>query len=254
MPNSDLKDFSAFSPPADYLTGRVIMITGASRGIGAALSKTVARLGAQVIMLARTVADMDRIADEILAEGFLEPSLVPINLEAAGADDYAMVVDAVEQTFGRLDGLVLNAGVLGNLSPITDYDAVTWAKVFQVNVHSQFLLLQASLPLLERSPCASIIFTSSSVGRRGRAYWGAYAVSKFATEGLMETLADELEATNIRVNAINPGRTRTKMRAEAYPAEDPMTLATPADIVQPFIYLLGDAARDIHGVSLDAQQ
>ena len=163
------------------------------------------------------------------------------------------IATAIQQHFGRLDGLVLNAGLLGELCPIADYDPVSWAEVFQVNVHSQFLLLQATLPLLRASPDASIIFTGSGVGRKGRAYWGAYAVSKFATEGLMQTLADELEGSNVRANSVNPGRTRTKMRAEAYPAEDANTLPLPDDIIQPFLFLLGNAAREVNGLALEAQ-
>ena len=253
MSTNQLQELTGFAPPADYLAGRVILITGASRGIGAALCKGTARLGAQVVMLARTVKDMETVADDIVSAGHLEPSLVPANLEAATIDDYTTIATAIQQHFGRLDGLVLNAGLLGELCPIADYDPVSWAKVFQVNVHSQFLLLQATLPLLEASPDASIIFTSSGVGRKGRAYWGAYAVSKFATEGLMQTLADELEGSNVRANSVNPGRTRTKMRAEAYPAEDANTLPLPDDIIQPFLFLLGNAAREVNGLALEAQ-
>ena len=253
MASTKLQELSNFTAPDGYLADRVIMVTGASRGIGAALSKGAARLGAKVVMLARTVKDMEAIADEIVAENKLEPSLVPFNLEAAGVDDYATVAGALEQNFGRLDGLILNAGQLGDLCPLSDYDPVTWAKVFQVNVHSQVLLLQATLALLRASQDASIVFTSSSVGRQGRAYWGAYAVSKFATEGMMQTLADELDNTNIRANAVNPGRTRTQMRAEAYPAEDADSLPLPEDIMLPFLFLLGKSASHLNGLSIDAQ-
>ena len=250
---NDLSQITAYHPAADYLKGRTIMVTGASRGIGAAICKAAATSGAQIIMLARSVADMEKIADEISAAGALEPSLVPINLEAASVDDYATVAQAVSESYGHLDGLVLNAGSLGDLSPIADYDPVTWARVFQLNVHSQFLLLQATLPLLKLGKDASIVFSTSSVGRKGRAYWGAYAASKFAIEGLMETLADELEDTNIRANAVNPGATRTKMRAAAYPAEDTSKLAAPEDVATLFITLLGNAARTLNGLSLNAQ-
>ncbi|MGR8949312.1 MAG: YciK family oxidoreductase [Gammaproteobacteria bacterium] len=242
-----------FTPPDNYLANRVILITGASRGIGAALTKATARLGAQVVMLARTVRDMEKIADECLADGSIEPAIVPCNLESASIEDYQTVVDAINNEFGTLDGVVFNAGVLGELAPISSYDPVTWAKVFQVNLHSQFLLLQAALPLLTKSPDASVVFTTSSVGRKSRAYWGAYAASKFATEGLMQTLADEVDGTNLRVNAINPGRTKTRMRAQAYPAEDANTLPEPAMVLTPFLYLLGNQAKNCNGLSLDAQ-
>ena len=246
------QQIAEFSAPSNYLSQRVIVITGASRGIGAALAGAAAKLGAQVVMLARSVKDMEVIADQIVDDGLIEPSLVPFNLEGASIDDYNTISEAIGEKFGRLDGLVLNAGLLGELSPIADYNPVTWAKVFQVNVHSQFLLLQAALPLLRVSSDASVVFSTSSVGRQSRAYWGAYAVSKFATEGLMQTLADELEGTNIRANAVNPGRTRTRMRAEAYPAEDASTLPNPSDVVSPYLFLLGSAARNVNGESIDA--
>ena len=249
----NLRQISAHQPQAGYLNGRVIMVTGASRGIGGAVAKAAATSGAQVIMLARSVSDMEKIADELLQAGSPEPSLVPINLESASVDDYATVANAVRDNYGHLDGLVLNAGSLGDLSPLADYDPVTWARVFQLNVHSQFLLLQAMLPLLRLSKDASIVFSTSSVGRKGRAYWGAYAASKFAIEGMMETLADEVEGTSIRANAVNPGSTRTKMRAAAYPAEDASKLAAPEDVAKLYITLLGGEARTLNGLSLNAQ-
>jgi len=140
------------------------------------------------------------------------------------------------------------------MAPLSTYDTVTWARVFQVNVHSQFLLLQATLPLMSLSEAGSIIFTSSGVGRKGRAYWGAYAASKFATEGMMQTLADELaNEGRIRVNSLNPGRLRTAMRAEAYPAEDPASLCRPEEVTNGYLFLLGRDSVDVHGLSLDAQ-
>jgi len=253
MTSSIYDEIADFNPAEMYLSGRVILITGASRGIGGALTKAAAALGAKVVMVARTARDMEKIADECLALNIVEPAIIPMNLEGATVDDYQSVIQVIQDNYGRLDGLVLNAGQLGELSPISEYDPVSWAKVFQVNIHSQFLLLQAAIPLLSKADDASILFTSSSVGRKSRAYWGAYAVSKFAAEGLMQTLADELEATNVRVNAINPGRTKTQMRAQAYPAEDANSLASPESIVKPFLYLLGAAGAAFNGVSIDAQ-
>jgi NAD(P)-dependent dehydrogenase (short-subunit alcohol dehydrogenase family) len=137
---------------------------------------------------------------------------------------------------------------------VEHYDPVEWLRVIQVNLNAPFLLTQACLPLLKRAPDASVLFTSSGVGRRGRAYWGAYSASKFAIEGLMQVLADELdENSRVRVNSINPGRVRTAMRAAAYPAENPAELLTPQDIVLPYLYLLGPDSRDVHGRALDAQ-
>jgi NAD(P)-dependent dehydrogenase (short-subunit alcohol dehydrogenase family) len=160
----------------------------------------------------------------------------------------------VLERFGRLDGLLHNAGILGTLSPIEHYDVPTWCRVMHVNVTAAFALTQVLLPALKRSPDASVLFTSSSVGRRGRAYWGAYAVSKFATEGFMQVFAAELEnITSIRVNSLNPGRARTMMRRQAYPAEDLNSLPMPETLTGPYIALLGPASRGVTGRTFDAQ-
>lgn len=242
-----------YRPSTNSLKGKVVLVTGANRGLGRAVSRAAADAGAETIVLGRNVKELERLADEIENAGLTAPSVIPADLEGATVDDYAMLAELIHERYGRLDGLVLNAGILGEMAPLASYDPVTWARVFQVNVHSQFLLVQATLPLLQHGN-SSIIFTSSGVGRKSRAYWGAYAAAKFATEGMMQTLADELADQNkVRVNAINPGRLRTKMRAEAYPAEDPLTLLRPAEITHAYLFLLGADGRDAHGLSLDAQ-
>ena len=158
------------------------------------------------------------------------------------------------QRYGRLDGLVHNAAALGALAPIEHADMRNWCRVLHVNLTAAFALTQVLLPALRASPDASVIFTSSSVGRRGRANWGAYAVSKFGVEGLSQVLADELSGNStVRVNAINPGPTRTRMRRQAYPAENAELVALPEDIVNPYMWLLGPASRGTTGQSLDCQ-
>lgn len=243
-----------YTPPAGLLAGDVIVLTGASRGIGRAVCLAAAACGAQMVLMARNVKQLEQVADEICAAGGPEPGIIPVNLEGASVDDYAEFARLIEARYGRLNGLVLNAGTLGEMAPLETYDPVTWARVFQINVHSQFLLLQALLPLMKRADHGSIIFTSSGVGRSGRAYWGAYAATKFANEGMMQVLADELETNSpVRVNALNPGRVRTKMRANAYPAEDPTTLPMPAAVANAYLFLLGSDSQGVHGQSLDAQ-
>lgn len=239
------------APPApDTLNGRVVLVTGASRGLGRAVAMAAAGYGARVLLLARDVRRLEEAADAIEASGAPAPLLVPCNLENATVDDYAAIASHVREQCGHLDGLVLNAAMLGTLCPFEHQDPVLWARVFQVNVHAPFLLLQACLPLLRAAPSASVIGVSSSVGRRGRAYWGAYAASKFALEGMLQTLADELrDVSHVRVNSVNPGRLRTRMRAEAYPAEDPTTLPTPEDVAPAFVHLLG-SEHAYHGVAL----
>lgn len=243
------------SPPVPaVLAGKLVLVTGASRGLGRAIALAAAAAGASLLLLARDRRALEKLADEIEAAGGPEPSLVPMNLENATVDHYAEVAGLVEARWGRLDGLVLNAGLLGELGPVRNYDPLVWARVFQVNVHAHFLLTQACLPLLEQAPAASIVAVSSSVGRRGRAYWGAYAASKFALEGLVQTLADELDGTSrIRINSVNPGRCRTRMRADAYPAENPDTLPDPADLAPAFVHLLSDATHAYNGRQFDLQ-
>ncbi len=163
--------------------------------------------------------------------------------------------DAIDREFGRLDGLAHVAGILGDLSPIEQYDVPTWCKVLHVNLTAAFLLTRTLLPLLRKSDDASIVFTSSTVGRTGRAYWGAYAASKFGTEGLMQVLAHEMAGTTrIRVNSVNPGPTRTTMRRQAFPAEDAARLPEPAAILAPYLYLLGPAGRTVNGEAIDCQE
>ena len=244
----------AYNAPTDLLKDRIILVTGAGEGIGREAAKHYAAHGATVILLGRTQEKLEAVYDEIEAAGHPQAAIVPMNLEVATEHDYIELCNTLHQEFGRLDGILHNAGILGVRTPIDNYDPVIWHQVMQVNLNAPFMLTQTLMPLLQASEDASIIFTSSGVGRTGKAYWGAYAVSKFGTEGLMQVLADELENTaNIRVNAINPGGTRTNMRAYAYPGENPETLPTPADIMPVYLYLMGPDSKDTQGQSLDAQ-
>ena len=238
----------------DELTGRVIAITGASSGIGRAVAIACARFGATVILIGRNARKLETVHGEIEAAGSPEPTIAVLDLEKAVASDYDKLASAVTERFGRLDGLLHNAGLLGTLTPIEHYDVPTWCRVMHVNVTAAFALTQVLLPALKQSQDASVLFTSSSVGRRGRAYWGAYAVSKFATEGFMQVLASEVEnITSIRVNSLNPGRARTMMRRQAYPAEDLNSLPLPETLTGPYIALLGPASRGVTGQTFDAQ-
>ena len=238
----------------DELAGRVIAITGASSGIGRAVALACAKFGATVILIGRNARKLETVHGEIEAAGGPEPTIAVLDLEKALASDYDQLASAVSERFGRLDGLLHNAGLLGTLSPIEHYDVPTWCRVMHVNVTAAFALTQVLIPALKQAPDASVLFTSSSVGRRGRAYWGAYAVSKFATEGFMQILASEVEnITSIRVNSLNPGRARTMMRRQAYPAEDINTLPLPETLTGPYIALLGPASRGVTGETFDAQ-
>lgn len=239
----------------DLLKDRVILVTGAGDGIGRAAALTFARHGATVLLLGRTTSKLEAVYDEIEAAGGPQPAILPVNLESSAYKDYQEVANAVEQEFGRLDGLLHNAAILGMRAPLDHYDPDTWMKVMHVNVNAAFMLTKALIPMLRASEDASVIFTSSSVGRKGRAYWGAYAVSKFATEGLMQVMADEMDDPNynVRVNSVNPGATRTKMRAFAYPAENPENNPAPEQIMPVYLYLMGPDSVGVNGQAFDAQ-
>lgn len=242
-----------YQPSAGLLQDRIIVVTGAGSGIGRAIAQTFARHGATVVLLGRTLAKLESVYDSIEAAGGPKPAIFPINFEGASAQDYEQLRAALENEFGRVDGLMHNAGALGGRTPLGQYSYSDWQKVMHVNVNAPFLLTRALLPLLQKSADGRIVFTGSTVGRKGRAYWGAYAVSKGATETLMQVLADELEQTPIRVNSINPGATRTAMRSEAYPAEDPAVVTPPEAIMNPYLFLFGPDSKDWHGQQLDAQ-
>lgn len=236
------------------LAGRVIAVTGAGSGIGRAVALGCAAHGANVILIGRRTAALEAVHSEITGAGHAEASIALLDLEKALARDYDAVADAVLERYGRLDGLLHNAGLLGPLTPIEHYDVPTWCRVLHVNLTAAFALTQVLLPALKRAPDASIVYTSSSVGRRGRAYWGAYAVSKFALEGLAQVLSAELEnVSQVRVNTLNPGAVRTAMRRQAYPAEDPESLPLPSAITAAYIALLGPASRGVTGQAFDAQ-
>jgi NAD(P)-dependent dehydrogenase (short-subunit alcohol dehydrogenase family) len=247
-------DPRSYTYPDDILRDRIILITGSSDGIGKALALHAATLGAQVILHGRSVQKLEKLYDTIEEiEGAPRPSIAVMDLESANADSYTTLAQSIESEFGRLDGLVLNASVLGERYSIEQYDAVLWQKVMHVNVTSVFAMTQVFLPLLQKSDDPSVIYTSSGVGRTGKAFWGAYAVSKFATEGLSQVLADEHRHSKLRSNCINPGATRTNMRLAAYPAEDRDLLKRPEEILAPYVYLLGPDSKGVTGESFDAQ-
>jgi len=241
-------------PQADEMRGRVVMVTGAGDGIGRAVSLALARAGAEVILLGRTVRKLEAVHAEIAKLGAPEASIVPLDLERALAADYEAVADAVEKRYGRLDGLLHNAALLGALTPIEQYDVPMFMRVMHVNVTAEFVLTRQLLPLLRASKDAALLFTSSGVGNVGRAYWGAYSISKFAVEGMAQVLSQELESTSaVRVNIIDPGKVRTSMRRAAYPSETPESLPTPESLTAPYLALLGPASQGVTGQRFRAQ-
>lgn len=247
-------DYKSYAAEPGLLRGRIILITGASDGIGRALALSAAALGGQIILHGRNVQKLEKVYDEIEAlDTAPRPSIAVVDLASANSAAYESLANNLAEEFGRLDGLVHNASIIGDRFSIEQYDAVQWQKVLHVNLTAAFALTQVLMPMIKQANDPSIIFTSSSVGRTGRAFWGAYSVSKFATEGLSQVLADEHREGKLRVNCINPGATRTNMRLEAFPAEDRSKIKGPEDVLAPYLYLLGPDSQGVTGESLDAQ-
>ena len=236
------------------LTGKTVLITGASRGIGEAVALSCAQHGAEVLLLGRDEAALARVYDQIADLGCPKPGIIPLDLNTRDPSLYNALADELSAANVVLDGLVHNASVLGERRALAQTSPASWDEVLQVNMTSVFLLTRALMPLLEAASAASVVLTSSGVGRRGKAYWGAYAVSKFATEGYMQVLADELGATSsVRVNSLNPGAVNTGMRRAAYPGEPPDTNPLPDALTDRWLYLLSDASRELNGQALSAQ-
>jgi len=241
-----------YKAPTELLKDKVILVTGASDGIGKVIAESYASIGATVILHGRKVENLEKIYDSIIEKGYPQPAILPLDLKTASAEDYKNLAATIQTELGRLDGILHNAAAISDLSPIEFIEVDRWHEIMQVNINAVFMLTQACLPLLKQSPDASIITTSSGVGKKGRAFWGPYAVSKFAVEGFTQVLADELDDTSIRVNAINPGATQTKMRAKAFPAEDASLLKTPGSLISIYQYLMGSDSKDINGQSINA--
>lgn len=242
-----------FQPTSGLLTSKTILVTGAGDGIGKEAALQFAKYGATVILLGRTVSKLEAVYDEIVANGGPEPAIIPLDLQGATPQHYRDMANTIDNQFASLDGVLHNASLLGHLEPFQQINENDWNNVMQVNVNSQFFMTQALIPVMKKSKNASLIFTTSSVGLKGRAYWGSYSISKFATQGMMEVIADENENTSIRANCINPGGTRTNMRAQAYPAEDTSKLKTPEEIMPLYLYLMSDASTHESGKTFHAQ-
>jgi len=242
-----------YQPKSDLLENHIILVTGASDGIGREAALTYARYGARVILLGRNPVTLQQTEAAINQLNKQPASSLLLDLATATPESCLQLAAQIAENVPRLDGVLHNAGILGDIVPLAGLDPAIWRDVMQINLDATFYLTQALLPLLLKSEAGSLVFTTSSVGRTGRAGWGAYAVSKFATEGMMQVLADEYKNHTLRVNCINPGGTRTKMRASAFPEEDANLLKTPADLMPLYLYLMGDDSRRKTGMSFDAQ-
>jgi NAD(P)-dependent dehydrogenase (short-subunit alcohol dehydrogenase family) len=233
------------SSAGKILLGKSALITGASRGIGRAIAAAYAEAGARVFICGRKPTDVENARRELGVDGMAG------DISCAG--DAQRIVSTALQSFGAIDVLVNNASVLGPRAAIADYPLAAWEEVLRINLTGLFLITHEVLPAMLARRSGSIINVTSGVGRIGKAKWGAYAVSKAGLEGFTQILADEVKAAGIRVNSVNPAATRTEMRAQAYPDEDPLTLPGPQSVVPIFLHLASDASIGITGQSLNAR-
>lgn len=243
-----------YQPAAGLLHDRVILVTGAGEGIGRAAACCFAAHGATVILLGRTIRELEQVYDAIEQAGGPKAAIYPMNLEGATPKDYADLAQVLGTEFGRLDGLLHNAALFECLTPIANYDLELWYRTLQVNLNAPFLLTHALLGLLNQSTDASVVFTADRVSTEGQAYWGAYAVAKGGAETLMKILSSELETnTAIRVNSLDPGRVRTRLTLKAYPGRDPAEWTAPEAVLDTYLYLLGPDSRGVTGQIFRAQ-
>ena len=241
-----------YSPARDAFAGRTVLVTGAGGGLGRSVALGAARYGAEVILLGRTVRPLEAIHDLIVERGGSPPAIYPMDLAGASFDDYADLANRIDEAYGRLHGVVHAAASFPGLAPLAHLDPGDWLRTVHVNLTAPFLVTRTCLPLLQRVPDATLVFIGDSLGRRARAYWGAYAVSKFGIEGLASLLAEEVESAGTpRVVCVNPGPMRTALRRRAFPAEQPDTARDPDAIAGGLLFALDPAAPIPHGTSAD---
>lgn len=241
-----------YSAAPDLLKNKVILLTGAGNGIGAAVAKAYASHGASLILLDKNIAALESVYDEIVASGAPTPAIYPLDLQGASIPDYDELALNIHDNFARLDGLVHCAASLGQLAPVQHQDPKVWLETLHINLTAPYLLTRACLALMQKYDQASIIFTTDN--HKDTAYWAGYGVSKAGIESFSKQLADELECDGrVRVNTIDPGTVQTKLHARAFPAIDPTSLPTPADVVATYLYLMGKDSLKINGELLLAQ-
>ncbi len=230
-----------FSPHQGLLNDKIILVTGATGGFGKAISLACAGQGASVILLARNLRLTEALYDEIENAGYPKPAIYPMNLAGATEHDYQELAQNIDQEFGRLDGLIHCAAMLGTPTPFEHSDTETWYQVHQVNLHAAYLLTRSVISLLKRSKQASLVFITDD---KKTAYWDAYSVSKQGVVAMAQLLAAEFEGSSLHVNWVNPGKTRTALQLSAFPAADNDLLPVPADHVNLFLYLMSDELEE----------
>ena len=236
------------SPPEPALHRRIILITGAAGGLGSVAAKACAAAGACVVLVDKAVSPLEKLYDEIVSAGWTCPAIYPLDLEKATEADYAELADILGQQFGVLHGLLHSAADVGVLGPLADIGIGQWDKLLTINLSATHALTRALLPLLQRASDASIVFTSNSSARTGKAYWGAYAVANIAVEGMARIWADELESAGIaRVNVFVPGPVNSPVRRKTHPGELPTETPPPESLADRYVYLLGPESHGVNG-------
>ena len=241
-----------YTSTTDLLKDKVILVTGAGSCIGAAVAKSYAIYGATVILLDKNIPNLEQVYDEIISAGGSTPAIYPLNFRGASISDYDTLVTRIYDNLNHLDGLAHCAASIGQLAPVKYQDPLIWLETVHINLTSTYFLTRSCLSLMEKSDKSSIIFTTDN--HNNRAYWAGYGISKAGIEALSNQLADELESGGrIRVNCIDPGRVRTKLHAQAYPAVNPGSLLAAEDIVSNYVYLMGNDSLSINGKMIRAQ-
>ncbi len=243
-------DTTKAAPPANRLAGKVVLVTGSTRGIGRAIAHACAAEGAKVAICGRTKDDLVAVSDELQSMG---AEVCAVRIDLSDYESVIKLVDGVHRAFGRIDVLVNNHGLLGPMETLMEYPDEQWEKVIDTNLNSTYWVTKEVLGKMVPQKSGSVIMVSSGVARAGRANWGAYAVSKAGIECMAEVVSDELKDQGVRVNVVNPGATRTDMRALARPGEDKAALPAPADITNVFVYLASDASKGVSGERFEAR-
>ena len=227
------------------MEGKTILITGANRGIGKSLAKNFSNIGANIILLGKNEDSLNEVYDEIISCTKTKPLIIESDLNLLDLDGAHQIKKAIVNQYGILDGLIYNAAKLGKMTSIEDYEDGLWKEIINTNLNSSFLIYKELIPILKAAPSGRIIFTSSGVAEVGKAYWGAYSVSKFAVKGLAEVIRDELDSTsNIKVFNYDPGATKTSMRASAYPGEDPNNLKDPDKLFGDYLWFFSEESQN----------
>ncbi len=252
MPTSILQQIAQYAPPAKFLADRVILVTGAGQGLGQAIAQAAAAHGATVVLHGRNSKKLEKTYDAIVASGAPTPAIAPLDFATAAEHDFAQLAQMIGHELGRCDGIVHCAAMLKHLQPLANESLDDWLALLRVNLAAPFALTRACMPLLQQCKNAPVIFVSETHGLRPAAYWGGFAVSKFALTGLLKIWCDELGSANSPcMNIVVPGAMQSPQRAITHPGEDKSTLKNPDKVAKAFLYLLSERGKTVRGQTIE---